>query len=74
VVDQRRVVAFYRAGCVKQCRKQILLNVSDIGSVLVQAFKNVLDVCTVQLQKSFLNERGGIIVAGHADRWFGGTE
>lgn len=53
----------YRAGCVEQRRQQIFLDVPDIGGVLVQTLKNVINVLAVQLQELFLDQRCGEIVA-----------
>ena len=59
-------------GVEKRCQ-QVLLDVFDIGSVILQAVKNILDVQAIQLHQPAFHDFPGLIVSGNADFFFSGA-
>lgn len=73
MIGHSSVVAVDGGWRVEERRKQIFLDVADIGGILVQAFDDILDVGAIQPKQLVLDERCRIFVSGDNDEGLSGT-
>lgn len=74
VVDEGGIVAADGAGRVEQRRQQVFLDIADVGGVLLQAVKDVLDVGGRDAQQLLLHHLSRVLVSGNHDGFLTGAE
>ena len=68
VVDPCLIVRVDRYRGIEKRGQQILLHVTDIGRVLLQAIQDILDMQGVQFHESVFYDLNGLIIPGYPDR------
>jgi hypothetical protein len=69
MIDPCPIVGINRYRSIEQRGQKVLLHIPDIGRILMQTIKNILDVHGIQFHQSALYHLNRLVIPGNTDNF-----